>query len=68
MALELLFCKMLLPGFDQNSTHHTWCVAFSLNVSLKSGKCSYTIVPIRLQIPVLFNRNNKISICSFTCQ
>ena len=49
MAVQLLFCGVVLPGFVQNSSKHS-CVAFSQCVLLASMWCIHTIVLTQPQL------------------
>ena len=47
MAIQLLFCRALLPGFVQNSTLHSYVIPIYLfppRVTLESRSCTHTIV------------------------
>ena len=65
VAVQLLFCGLLLPRFFQNSSY----LAFTLCVLVKSRWCIHTVVPIQLgRNPALFYRIDQNSISSTTCQ
>ena len=56
MALQLLFCQMLLPDLFKTTFLFSSCLAFSPYVLLESKWCNYTVILTWLQlgsIPVL---------------
>ena len=70
VAVLLLFCWLLLPGFVQDSMQHSSHLAVSLFVLSVSKLCIHTIVLTQLQCgrnPILFYPIDQISIWSINC-
>ena len=66
MAIQLLFCRVLLPEFVRNCMQHSWKVFiwfFSPSSMLASKWCNHRVVLTWLQlgsIPILFLQRDQI--------